>query len=210
MNINYLNLFYKNNLETYNNLKKNISNNINGRICHHSVLILHILVCKYNIKKYLEIGTHNGTSMSYVVNQNLQPLNCYGIDLFENNTTKHYLKDDLNFKKTYNNIEKNNISKSNINLIQGDSTNPNTISRLESLLKNSTIDLLFIDGNHSYEGVKSDFENYINFTSDRAIVVFDDYNKNWPGVVKFCNNDLKKYNFRVVGCFANNELILTK
>lgn len=210
MNINNLDLFYKNNLKNYNNLKNNISNNISGRICHHSVLALNILACNYNIKNYLEIGTHNGASMSYVVCQDLLILNCYGIDLFDDNTTKHYKKDNLNIQKTYNNIQKNNISKSNINLIQGNSRNKATISRLKSSLNNDTIDLFFIDGDHSYEGVKADFENYIDFTSDKAVIVFDDYHKNWPGVIKFCDNDLKKYNLKPVGLFANNELILTK
>jgi len=42
-----------------------------------------------DIKNYLEIGVHNGASMSYVVNQNKNSINCYGIDLFKN-TFSHY------------------------------------------------------------------------------------------------------------------------
>jgi predicted O-methyltransferase YrrM len=39
----------------------------------------------------------------------------------------------------------------------------------------SKLDLLFIDGNHSYEGVKSDWETYKKFLFPGSLVVFHDY-----------------------------------
>lgn len=35
-------------------------------------------------------------------------------------------------------------------------------------------DLIFIDGDHSYEGVKRDFENYRTLLSDRGVILFHD------------------------------------
>lgn len=44
--------------------------------------------------------------------------------------------------------------------IIGDSADPKTISRLKGLLNGRLIDLLFIDGLHTYAGAKADYENY--------------------------------------------------
>jgi predicted O-methyltransferase YrrM len=43
-------------------------------------------------------------------------------------------------------------------------------------LDNKTIDFLFIDGDHSYKAVKSDFENYSKFVRKGGIVAFHDIN----------------------------------
>lgn len=57
------------------------------------------------------------------------------------------------------------------------------------------IELLFIDADHSYEGVKADFNNYINKVSISGYIIFHDaYGEDgpdsktipWPGVHKFC------------------------
>lgn len=48
--------------------------------------------------------------------------------------------------------------------ILADSHKPETIETLKSKLKGQMIDLLFIDGNHSYESVKMDFEIYAPLT----------------------------------------------
>lgn len=45
-------------------------------------------------------------------------------------------------------------------LIQGDSHSPNTLSNLVVILAGRPITVLLIDGDHSYEGVKQDYEMY--------------------------------------------------
>lgn len=53
----------------------------------------------------------------------------------------------------------------------------------------ASLDLLFIDGDHSYEGVKADWENYRNFLTTGAIVVFHDIG--WAeGVQRVINEDV--------------------
>jgi hypothetical protein len=63
--------------------------------------------------------------------------------------------------------------------IVGDSTAPETLSRALKLIRPHPIDLLFIDGNHAYEGVKRDYEIYAPLT--RHIIAFHDINLEWEG-----------------------------
>ena len=68
--------------------------------------------------------------------------------------------------------------------ILGDSRSKTTLMRLQQLLQSRDIDLLFIDGNHSYEIVKQDYETYGPLT--RHIVAFHD-TLSWRGVKRFWN-----------------------
>jgi cephalosporin hydroxylase len=58
--------------------------------------------------------------------------------------------------------------------ITGDSHDPKTVLELERLLKGRCIDFLFIDGDHSEEGVKKDFETYSRFVAKGGIIALHD------------------------------------
>lgn len=58
--------------------------------------------------------------------------------------------------------------------IRGDSRTPQTLARVRSLLRGHRLDLLFIDGDHSYEGVKSDFANYSPLVRPGGLIVLHD------------------------------------
>lgn len=47
------------------------------------------------------------------------------------------------------------------------------------------IRVLFIDGDHSYEGAKADWESWRPFLSDGAVVFFDDVGGNYAGAKQF-------------------------
>jgi len=58
--------------------------------------------------------------------------------------------------------------------VRGDSSAPETLGRVRSLLRGHPLDLLFIDGDHSYEGVKADFDNYSPLVRPGGLIVFHD------------------------------------
>lgn len=79
-------------------------------------------------------------------------------------------------------------------------------------LENYAITTLLIDGDHSYEGVKYDWDQYHDLVVPGGFVIFDDYNEpNWPGVKKFAHELLSDLpsNWRIVGEF-DTTLILER
>lgn len=61
-----------------------------------------------------------------------------------------------------------------INLIRANSHDKETYTKVSSYLKNKKVDFMFIDGDHTYEGVKEDFNTYKEFLADNALVMFHD------------------------------------
>lgn len=111
---------------------------------------------KINPTIILEIGVESGGS--FKIWEQLLPENgtLIGID------TSNYLTwDILN-------------SKRHIHVIYGDSTKIDTIDKVKEIIGNNKIDFIFIDGNHSYHGVKSDYENYKQFIHNGGIIAFHD------------------------------------
>ncbi|GGN92294.1 class I SAM-dependent methyltransferase [Haloarcula pellucida] len=59
-------------------------------------------------------------------------------------------------------------------LIHRDSHDPATVDAIKKELDGKLLDFLFIDGDHSYDGVKQDFRMYRNFVSEGGIIAFHD------------------------------------
>lgn len=72
-----------------------------------------------------------------------------------------------------------------VDVITGDSHKEETIKGVESLLQSRKVDLLFIDGDHSYLGMKADYENYIQFVRKGGVIAFHKYNEKHPNVHRF-------------------------
>ena len=73
--------------------------------------------------------------------------------------------------------------------------------RLKKAAAKRTYDVLLIDGDHSYDGVKFDFDNYHPFIKQGGYIIFDDYKATeWPSVTEFIDKELKlKENLQMIG-----------
>lgn len=95
-----------------------------------------------------------------------------------------------------------------IDLIEGSSHDPGTFKRVQDLLGLKKIDLLLIDGDHSYEGVEKDFLLYRTLVRDDGQIMFhdivEDHGQRFGratlassgGVPKFWNHIKRQYDYQ--------------
>ena len=61
-----------------------------------------------------------------------------------------------------------------IHLLRADSHKTETLEQVEAVLHGRKVDFIFIDGDHTYEGVKKDFEMYSPLVKEGGIIAFHD------------------------------------
>lgn len=69
-----------------------------------------------------------------------------------------------------------------LDLLRGDSHSPSTLGAVKELLRGQPLDFLFIDGDHSYEGVRRDFESYRTLVRPGGLIAFHDITPPRPDV----------------------------
>ena len=157
------------------------------------------LLQDYEIKKVLEIGTYRGgTAMLWanIVAPEEGHVFCadmrfdwgsfhdHGYANIENKTYRRQVYNDSPYEKF-------------ITEIQGDTHDSEFVKNLCAQV--GEVDLLFIDGDHSYEGVKQDFENYSALVKNGGYIVFHDiletsyHKQNGCNVSQFWNEIKNKY-----------------
>jgi cephalosporin hydroxylase len=84
-----------------------------------------------------------------------------------------------------------------IYLLRRDSHDPKTLEEVKGILDGQKVDFLFIDGDHTYNGVKQDFEMYSPLVKEGGIIAFHDIVCHDPsenvGVPEFWNLIKNKY-----------------
>jgi cephalosporin hydroxylase len=84
-----------------------------------------------------------------------------------------------------------------IYLLRRDSHDPRTLEEVKRILGGEKVDFLFIDGDHTYEGVKRDFEMYSPLVREGGIVAFHDIVPGHPekvgGVPKFWSQIRRRF-----------------
>lgn len=134
------------------------------------------LILNQKPKTILEIGVYKGKRSIEMVDL-AQCLNkqiiFYGFDMFEE-ITKRKIKDELSknplSKDQILNKLKYLFPKAKINLIKG-----NSIKTLKNFNIKKKIDFIFIDGGHSINTIKKDWQNVKKLIHKNSLVVFDDY-----------------------------------
>jgi cephalosporin hydroxylase len=146
-------------------ITQTISDQINNQTFHHHYYILYDIASTYPIDyevKYVEIGCYAGGSTCLM----LQRPNTRVISID--------LGTPIDENVVLTNVNKLNKLNNSYNYIKGNSQTHEMVSRLKELI--NEIDILFIDGDHSYQGVINDFLLYEGLVKVGGYVVFDDYN----------------------------------
>lgn len=78
-------------------------------------------------------------------------------------------------------------------VIVGDSHDVNTLAALAEQLGGRAIDCLFIDGDHSYDGVRQDYEMYSALVSRGGLIVFHDIAPILPGQANVEDIQIKRF-----------------
>lgn len=136
-----------------------------------------------------EIGTyHGGTNL--LLSQALSGVETMiGVDLFI--VHKPHLKLFMRPEQT-------------LHFVEGSSYSAGTVQKVEKVLNGKLIDVLFIDGDHNYEGVKKDFLMYRHLVRENGKILFHDivqdhkirYGRetdHWAGGVPILWQELKRF-----------------
>lgn len=84
--------------------------------------------------------------------------------------------------------------KSKITMLVGDS------KKLDFPNLYNSMDMIFIDGGHDYETVKSDTLLAFKLANKKCLILWDDFSPDWPGVVKAVNEFKKDHSiYRIAG-----------
>ena len=142
-----------------------------SRLGYGSHSFLNEYILRNRCKKIMEIGVADGENarkMLMVASRNFpaEEVEYYGFDTFGG-------KDDFQTKQVTQKLEKTGCK---FRLFRGDS-----VKTLPKVLKNlPMMDLIFIDGGHSYATVKSDWENSKSLMHNETAVFFHNYNFSGP------------------------------
>lgn len=116
----------------------------------------------------LEIGTAGGGTLFLFTRVSNPDATIISIDLPSGRFGGGYPTWKIPFYKSF------AIHKQKVHLIREDSHAPATLSIAEKILEGHELDFLFIDGDHTYDGVKMDFEMYGKLVGKRGIIAFHD------------------------------------
>lgn len=132
-------------------------------------------IAKLKPNTILEVGTHNGRSASIMLEEAVKHkpnVKYFGFDLFDDMTEELAVEEHHGKKLPSMSIASQKLARYNVAFIKG-----NTKETLANFTHEEPIDFVFIDGGHSVDTIKSDWDNIKNLISESSVVIFDDYYK---------------------------------
>jgi O-antigen biosynthesis protein len=127
------------------------------------------LVAQFRPSTLVELGTHSGNSyfsFCQAVFENKLTTRCYAVDTWKGDEHAGEYSEEIFRKVNLNNQQYARFS----TLVRS------TFEEAVDYFADSSIDLLHIDGLHTYEAVRSDFETWLPKLAPGAIVLFHDTN----------------------------------
>ena len=166
---------------------------------HHHYHILMDIADTYffnNNMIYAEIGAYSGGSASLMVSR--PKTKVISIDI----------GDPISPEIAINNVNYYNFNNNFYKYIHGNSKEYSTVNELAEVLNGEKIDILFIDGDHFYNAVVSDFYEYKHLVNSNGFIVFDDYQDHIyspdvkPAVDMIVSN-LSENDYEIIGSLKN-------
>jgi len=116
----------------------------------------------------LEIGTANGGTLFLLTRVAAQDATIVSLDLPGGDWGGGYSEKRIPLYEAF------ALPGQTLRLLREDSHQPQALERVKQVFAGRTIDFLFIDGDHSYEGVRSDFEMYGPLVTPGGYIGFHD------------------------------------
>ncbi|MFX0035966.1 MAG: class I SAM-dependent methyltransferase [Candidatus Hermodarchaeota archaeon] len=158
--------------------------------------IIEFLKLYYKIKPkiILEIGTYDGGTLSFLTRCASEDAILITIDLPSARAGRSYSPIKIPFYRSF------KLKNQKIYFLRLDSHKPIAKKKVKKILKKKKLDVLFIDGDHTYKGVKQDFEDFCPFVKKEGLIAFHDIVEHSVelncGVYKLWNELKKKYNYK--------------
>lgn len=125
-------------------------------------------VCKLAPKRILEIGTAKGGTL-YLWCQAATPnATIVSVDLPGGEYGGAYHPARIPFYQSF------AREGQHLHLVRADSHRPDTVEKVKNLFGRKSVDFIFIDGDHTYEGVKADFHQYSPLVRPGGLIGFHD------------------------------------
>lgn len=129
---------------------------------------LYKLVCELAPERTLEIGTAKGGTLYLWTRAASSDATIVSVDLPGGEFGGAYPSCRIPFYQSF------ARSDQKLHLLRADSHHPQTLQRVREFFDNQPIDFLFIDGDHSYDGVRADFLHYGPLVRPGGLIAFHD------------------------------------
>jgi len=126
------------------------------------------ILSEQNIHVMLEIGTANGGTLYLFTRMIDSNAKIISLDMPSGKFGGGYESFKIPFFTNF--AQKNQ----RIFLVRADSHSASSLSTVKSILKEQKLDFLFIDGDHTYKGVKKDFQMYSPLVRKGGLIAFHD------------------------------------
>jgi cephalosporin hydroxylase len=144
---------------------------------------------------FIEIGSLYGWTLQHFIYYAQEGSKALSIDLpvryFVGPQDWRVEKQESNYKNVWPFWAKAKNCK--LHLIPHSSQNPETLKQTKNIFDGELIDFIFIDGDHSYNGVKTDYEMYGPLVRKGGVISFHDIGENEEGGCGVFWNEIKYF-----------------